>query len=78
METRCVILDIGGVLEITPETGWLRRWDERHLSERPDDTGLAARIANYELAFRMQMAAPELVDLAKEPAPVRKLLGNLA
>src|SRR6185503_7274629 len=34
----------------------LRRWDERHLSERPDDTGLAARIANYELAFRMQMA----------------------
>jgi hypothetical protein len=53
----------------------LRRWDERHLSERPDDTGLAARIANYELAFRMQMAAPELVDLAKEPAPVRKLYG---
>lgn len=29
MDTRCVILDIGGVLEITPETGWLRRWDER-------------------------------------------------
>jgi len=53
----------------------LRRWDERHLSERPDDTGLAARIANYELAFRMQMAAPELVDLAKEPAQVRKLYG---
>ncbi len=29
MESRCVILDIGGVLEITPATGWIRRWDER-------------------------------------------------
>ncbi|WP_443058111.1 HAD family hydrolase [Streptomyces sp. NBC_00820] len=29
MEPRCVVLDIGGVLEITPPTGWLRRWDER-------------------------------------------------
>ncbi len=25
----CVILDIGGVLEITPDTGWVRRWEER-------------------------------------------------
>ncbi|MFF7776936.1 HAD-IA family hydrolase [Streptomyces tanashiensis] len=29
MSARCVILDIGGVLEITPETGWVRRWEER-------------------------------------------------
>ncbi|MFI6274541.1 HAD family hydrolase [Streptomyces sp. NPDC050988] len=29
MESRCVILDIGGVLEITPPTGWLHQWDER-------------------------------------------------
>ncbi|MFF0477592.1 HAD-IA family hydrolase [Streptomyces sp. NPDC004284] len=30
MSTRtCVILDIGGVLEITPETGWVGRWEER-------------------------------------------------
>ncbi|MFJ7423429.1 HAD family hydrolase [Streptomyces uncialis] len=25
----CVVLDIGGVLESTPETGWVRRWEER-------------------------------------------------
>ncbi|GGR89875.1 hypothetical protein GCM10010252_30980 [Streptomyces aureoverticillatus] len=25
----CVILDIGGVLEFTPETGWVQRWEER-------------------------------------------------
>ncbi|MEU6844710.1 HAD family phosphatase [Streptomyces sp. NPDC046716] len=29
MTETCVILDIGGVLEITPETGWVRRWEER-------------------------------------------------
>ncbi|KOU55886.1 hydrolase [Streptomyces sp. MMG1533] len=29
MSTRCVMLDIGGVLEITPRTGWPARWDER-------------------------------------------------
>lgn len=28
MGSCCVILDIGGVLEITPPTGWMRRWDE--------------------------------------------------
>ncbi|MCS0636188.1 HAD family phosphatase [Streptomyces sp. LP05-1] len=25
----CVVLDIGGVLELTPETGWTRRWEDR-------------------------------------------------
>ncbi|MFC9592282.1 HAD family hydrolase [Streptomyces sp. NPDC056944] len=29
MSATCVILDIGGVLEITPDTGWVRRWDGR-------------------------------------------------
>ena len=29
MNARCLILDIGGVLELTPRTGWLTRWDER-------------------------------------------------
>ncbi len=53
----------------------LKQWNERHFSERPDDTALSARIANYELAFRMQMAAPELTDLSKEPESVRKLYG---
>jgi uncharacterized protein (DUF1501 family) len=32
-------------------------------------------MANYELAFRMQMAAPELIDLSREPEHVRKLYG---
>ena len=29
MTATCVILDIGGVLEITPETGCVQRWEER-------------------------------------------------
>ncbi len=42
------------------------------------DTGdyeIASRIASYELAFRMQMAAPELLDFANESAETRALYG---
>ena len=53
----------------------LKTWNGRHLEERSDDTSLAARINNFELAFRMQMAGPELIDISKEPESVRKLYG---
>ncbi|GAA3091510.1 HAD-IA family hydrolase [Streptomyces roseofulvus] len=29
MTETCVLLDIGGVLEFTPDTGWVQRWEER-------------------------------------------------
>ena len=52
------------------------KWfDEQHLAARPDDTNLAARIAAYELAFRMQANAPELVDFSKETEATRKTYG---
>ena len=50
-------------------------WNRRHLQERPHDSRLEARIANYELAFRMQSAAPELIDISGEPEHVGKLYG---
>jgi hypothetical protein len=53
----------------------LRRWNERYAADRPGDSRLEARIANYELAYRMQAAAPDLIDLAREPAAVRGLYG---
>ena len=53
----------------------IQAWNRRHLEGRADDTRLAARIANYELAFRMQSAAPELIDLAREPQHVRDVYG---
>ena len=53
----------------------LKKLNERHLSTRTDDSSLAARIESYELAFRMQIAAPGLVDLAQETEATRKLYG---
>lgn len=53
----------------------LKNWNLRHLEARPDDTGLAARINNFELAFRMQTEGPELIDVSKEPEHVRKMYG---
>ena len=39
------------------------------------DPEISSRIASYELAFRMQMATPELIDLASEPKHIQALYG---
>jgi uncharacterized protein (DUF1501 family) len=44
----------------------LAQWNGRHAEDRPADSRLEARIANYELAFRMQAAAPEVMSLGQE------------
>jgi hypothetical protein len=41
----------------------------------PDDPVMAARIASYELAFRMQQSVPEVVDFAQETAATQALYG---
>src|SRR5262249_44445303 len=46
-----------------------------HQRPRADNSNLAARIASYELAFKMQMHAPEAVDLAKETEATREMYG---
>jgi hypothetical protein len=46
----------------------IRALDEHHRRGREEDGDLAARMASYELAFRMQAAAPEAVDLRQESA----------
>ncbi|MFN7933948.1 MAG: DUF1501 domain-containing protein [Bryobacteraceae bacterium] len=48
--------------------------NKRRLAESAD-AEIASRIASYELAFRMQMAGPELMDLSKEDARTRALYG---
>jgi hypothetical protein len=40
-----------------------------------DDPEIATRIAQYEMAFKMQMSVPELMDAGKEPASVLQLYG---
>lgn len=53
----------------------LKRMNERHLQQHPGDSKLAARIASYELAARMQLSVPEITDLTSEPAHVLKSYG---
>jgi hypothetical protein len=46
---------------------FLQRMNARHLEDNPLDGALAARIASYELAARMQLSVPEISDLSTEP-----------
>lgn len=54
---------------------FLKRMNERHLGQFPGDTELAARIASYELAAKMQLSVPEISDLSTEPEHVLSLYG---
>jgi hypothetical protein len=54
---------------------FINRLNQEHLRPRGDDSELSARIASYELAFRMQANAPEVVDIASETAATRRLYG---
>jgi hypothetical protein len=49
--------------------------NRRYLASQDEDSNLSARIAAYELAYRMQAAAPEAVDLSKESDSVKSLYG---
>ncbi|MGE0607569.1 MAG: DUF1501 domain-containing protein [Pirellulales bacterium] len=53
----------------------LRQLNQAHADSRPTQTDLSARINAYELAFRMQMAAPEALDIASESQATHKLYG---
>jgi hypothetical protein len=55
--------------------GFLQRLNEQHAAHFPGDSELAARIASYELAARMQLTIPEVADLSNEPAHILKLYG---
>ena len=53
----------------------IQRRNREHLSSRGADDELSARIESYELAFRMQSAAPGLVDISRETAATHALYG---
>ena len=57
------------------ELDMLHWFDEKHAAERTHTGELEARIAAYELAFRMQTKAPELVDISAETEATQKLYG---
>ncbi|MFO0966532.1 MAG: DUF1501 domain-containing protein [Gemmataceae bacterium] len=54
---------------------FLGELNRRHAATRPGQSELEARIASYELAFRMQAEAPEAVDLSTETEETKALYG---
>ncbi len=54
---------------------FINEQDKQHLLPRSTDSELEARIASYELGYRMQSSAPEAVDLDKESEATKKLYG---
>ena len=53
----------------------LNAYNDDHHAERADNSDLAARISSFELAYRMQMAAPEATDLSTENQETLRLYG---
>ena len=53
----------------------LREMNQQHAQSRSPQTDLAARINSFELAYRMQTAAPEAMDIASESEATKKLYG---
>ncbi len=54
---------------------YLKIQNQRHLDRKTADGRLEARLQSFELAFRMQMAAPRVFDLENETKPTRELYG---
>lgn len=74
------------ILDLKPPAGVSRRtqrklldalgeYNSEHSTTRPDNSELAARIASYELAYKMQSSAPEATDLSRESKETKALYG---
>ncbi len=59
----------------TKQLNTLDKLNQLHLKDHPGENDLAARIASYELAARMQTSATDALDLSKETPATRKLYG---
>ena len=53
----------------------LAAYNREHNASRISNSNLAARVASFELAYKMQQHAPEAVDFASEPEHIHKLYG---
>jgi hypothetical protein len=53
----------------------LREYNAEHDARNGNNPALAARIASYELAYKMQSSAPEAVDLSRESEKTQELYG---
>jgi hypothetical protein len=74
------LLDLASPPGISPGTqrrafDLVNQLNTRHLQDRTQESELAARIGAYELAFRMQTTAAEVVDLSQETQRTRDMYG---
>ncbi|MEX2173395.1 MAG: DUF1501 domain-containing protein [Pirellulaceae bacterium] len=74
------LLDLATPEGVSPTTqrrslDLLKNLNEQHAALRPQESELAARILSYELAYRMQSAAAEIVDLAAEDQQTLDMYG---
>jgi hypothetical protein len=74
------VADLFPPADVSPESdaaahALLAELNGAHRRARPGDSRLEARIRSYELAARMQLSAPEALDLARESAATRALYG---
>jgi hypothetical protein len=53
----------------------MKRLNKHRLTIEPGETELSARVETFELAYRMQMAAPEAIDISKETPATHALYG---
>ena len=53
----------------------LKQLNTEHLRNHPGESALAARIASYELAARMQLSVPRISDLSTEPDHILRMYG---
>jgi hypothetical protein len=74
------------ILDLRPASGlsrpeqrgvldFISQLNAHHSGERGEDGELDARVRTYELAYRMQSAAPEAVDISKETEETKRLYG---
>ena len=49
--------------------------NEQHAAQHTEHKDLAARMESYELAYRMQMEVPDVVDIKSEPEHIREMYG---
>ncbi|WP_425617702.1 DUF1501 domain-containing protein [Anatilimnocola sp. NA78] len=74
------ILNLDPPTDSTPESqqrylDFLAKLNQEHLKQHPGENDLAARIASYELAAKMQTAAREALDLSQETEETKRLYG---
>jgi len=74
------IVDLQPPARVSPEEqrsrlDLLEKLNRMDLEKNPGNSELAARIESYELAYRMQGCAPEVVDLTSESPATQKLYG---